>query len=79
MVELGFYQCISNFIMITENSSSCINHIFIRTKNISNILSFTYCSGMTDDYVELIIKNTRNKVGKVFNFNKVNWNTLLTK
>lgn len=43
MAELGLYQCISNFIRVTENSASFIDHIFIRTNTINNIVSFIYC------------------------------------
>lgn len=52
MTELGLYQCNLNFTRVgrTENSSLCIDHIFIRTNSINNIVSFIYCSGIIIDH-----------------------------
>lgn len=78
MTELGFYQCIFNFTRVTDNSASCIDHIFIRTYSIKSVESFIYCSGITDHYVVgLIIQNNETKVNNIYNTKKVDWNTLL--
>lgn len=82
MAELGFHQCILTVTRVTEkiNSYTCIDHIFIRIKYTSNIISFTYYFSITDHYVSgLTLKNTESKEDNIYNLKKMNWNTLLAK
>lgn len=48
--ELDFYQCTLNYTRVTDNSFVFINHILMRTNDISYVQHITYCSNITDNY-----------------------------
>jgi hypothetical protein len=50
LLEAGLSQCINKPTRVTENSLSCIDHIFVRYRDISLVKSAVLQTGVTDHY-----------------------------
>lgn len=60
MYDNGFHPCIDQYTRIVNESASCIDHIFVRHKNLNIFQSGVFHVGITDhSLIALIIQNVK--------------------